>query len=88
MLFDILELSQAEVDALRSSPRWPNLLARAHTGPRECRAFAPNRADTSVRFDVLPFRALADDEIDALNKAGQRHARFLGLDADVRVGRP
>lgn len=50
MLFDVLELSQDEIDALRSSPRWPNLLAGAHTGPRECRAeeawvYEPGRFD-------------------------------------------
>jgi pimeloyl-ACP methyl ester carboxylesterase len=37
MLFDILDMSQDEIDALRSSPRWPHLLAGAHTAPRECR---------------------------------------------------
>ncbi len=37
ILVDVLEMSEEEVDALRSSPRWPNLLAGAHTGPRECR---------------------------------------------------
>lgn len=37
LLFDVLEMSHDEVDALHSSPRWPNLLAGAHTGPRECR---------------------------------------------------
>lgn len=37
MLFDVLDMSAEEVDALRSSPRWPNLLAGAHTAPRECR---------------------------------------------------
>lgn len=37
MLFDVLDMSAEEVDALRSGPRWPNLLAGAHTAPRECR---------------------------------------------------
>lgn len=37
LLVDALEMSDDEVEALRSSPRWPNLLAGAHTGPRECR---------------------------------------------------
>jgi pimeloyl-ACP methyl ester carboxylesterase len=37
MLFDILEMSGAEIDALRSGPRWPLILAGAHTAPRECR---------------------------------------------------
>lgn len=37
MLFDALEMSRQEIDALRSSPRWPLILAGAHTAPRECR---------------------------------------------------
>lgn len=37
MLFDVLEMSQEEIDALRSSPRWPQILAAAHTAVRECR---------------------------------------------------
>ncbi len=37
MLLDALEMSRQEIDALRSSPRWPHLLAGAHTAPRECR---------------------------------------------------
>lgn len=37
MLFDVLEMSGAEIDALRSGPRWPLILAGAHTAPRECR---------------------------------------------------
>ncbi len=39
----------------------------------------------SVRFEVLPARALARHEIEALSEAGLRQARFLGLVADVRV---
>ncbi len=37
LLADVLEMSPDEVEALRAGPRWPNLLAGAHTGPRECR---------------------------------------------------
>lgn len=37
MLLDVLEMSSAEIDALRSGPRWPLILAGAHTAPRECR---------------------------------------------------
>lgn len=37
MLFDILEMSEEEIEDLRSSSRWPQLLAGAHTAPRECR---------------------------------------------------
>ncbi len=50
MLFDVLEMSRAEIDELRSSPRWPELLAGAHTAPRECRveeawAYQPGQFD-------------------------------------------
>lgn len=38
MLFDVLEMSRQEVEALRSGPRWSHILAGAHTAPRECRA--------------------------------------------------
>ena len=37
MLFDVLEMSSAEIDTLRSGPRWSLILAGAHTAPRECR---------------------------------------------------
>jgi pimeloyl-ACP methyl ester carboxylesterase len=50
MLFDILDMSQGEIDALRSSARWPQILAGAHTAPRECRVeeaweYVPGRFD-------------------------------------------
>lgn len=50
MLFDILEMSSAEIEALRSGPRWPLILAGAHTAPRECRveqgwAYRPGQFD-------------------------------------------
>jgi pimeloyl-ACP methyl ester carboxylesterase len=38
VLFDVLEMSEEEIEALRSSPRWENLITGAHTAPRECRA--------------------------------------------------
>src|SRR5690606_16384109 len=34
----VLELSDAQVAALRADPLWPTRLAVAHTVPRECRA--------------------------------------------------
>ncbi|MEX1249182.1 MAG: alpha/beta hydrolase, partial [Acidimicrobiia bacterium] len=48
LLFDVLQMSSAEIDALRSSPRWPLILAGAHTAPRECRVeqsweYGPNQ---------------------------------------------
>jgi pimeloyl-ACP methyl ester carboxylesterase len=38
VLVGIVGVTEAEMDALRSSPRWPTLLASAPTVPRECRA--------------------------------------------------
>jgi pimeloyl-ACP methyl ester carboxylesterase len=38
VLVDILEMTEEEIDAFRSSPLWPVRLAAAHTIPRECRA--------------------------------------------------
>lgn len=50
MLFDVLEMSHDEIDALRSSQRWSQILAGAHTAPRECRVeeawvYAPGQFD-------------------------------------------
>ena len=38
MLVDILEMTDDEIDAMRSTPLWPIRLAAAPTVPRECRA--------------------------------------------------
>jgi pimeloyl-ACP methyl ester carboxylesterase len=38
VLIGIVGMTEEEVDALRSSPRWPTLLAGTPTMPRECRA--------------------------------------------------
>jgi hypothetical protein len=38
VLVGIVGVTGAEMDALRSGPRWPTLLASALTVPRECRA--------------------------------------------------
>jgi pimeloyl-ACP methyl ester carboxylesterase len=38
VLVGIVGVTEAEMDALRSGPRWPTLLASAPTVPRECRA--------------------------------------------------
>ena len=38
VLVGIVGVTEAEMDALRSGPRWPTLLACAPTVPRECRA--------------------------------------------------
>lgn len=50
MLFDVLDMDEREIEGLRSSPRWPQVLAGAHTTPRECRVeqtwgYAPGQFD-------------------------------------------
>ncbi len=50
VLTEQLEMTHDEVEALRSTPRWPILLAGAHTMPREARAendweYAPGQFD-------------------------------------------
>jgi pimeloyl-ACP methyl ester carboxylesterase len=50
VLVDILELTDDEIDAMRSGPLWPVRLAAAPTVPRECRAeeswvYGPGRFD-------------------------------------------
>lgn len=37
ILIDVLEMTTEAVAELKGSARWPNLLANAHTAPRECR---------------------------------------------------
>jgi hypothetical protein len=37
VLVGIVGVTEAELDALRSGPRWPTMLASVPTVPRECR---------------------------------------------------
>lgn len=57
VLVDVLELTDAEVEQLRSSPLWPMRLAAAPTVPRECRVeegwvYRPGQFD-AVRAPTL-----------------------------------
>jgi pimeloyl-ACP methyl ester carboxylesterase len=50
VLVGILEMTEDEIDDMRSSPLWPGRLAAAHTVPRECRVedgwvYRPGRFD-------------------------------------------
>lgn len=86
MLTDALEMSPDEIDALRSSPRWPNLLAGAHTGPRECRVeerwvYEPGRFAGIAAPTLL---LSGGDSSESLTTATQRAAAALP-DARVRV---
>lgn len=86
MLVDALEMTPGEFDALRSGPRWPNLIAGAHTGPRECRVeegwvYEPGQFDGITAATLL----LAGSESpDSLTQATQRAAASIP-DARVHV---
>lgn len=86
MLGDGLDMSPDEIDALRSSPRWPNLVAGAHTGPRECRVeeswvYEPGRFDGIA----APTLVLAGSESPASLVETTRRAADAIPDARVRV---
>jgi len=86
VLLDVLEMSPEEIDALRSSPRWPNLLAGAHTAPRECRA-EETWVYQSGRFDTIsaPTLLLSGSESpEPVIEATQRAAQAIP-DARVHV---
>ena len=58
LLFDVFEMSQEEVDGVRSGPRWPVILASAHTAPREGRVeeswvYEPGRFDAIAAPTLL-----------------------------------
>lgn len=82
IVFDILGMSQEEIDALRSSPRWPQILAGAHTAPRECRVeeaweYAPGQFDgidaptllLSGSESPASFKEATDRAADAISHA-------------------
>jgi pimeloyl-ACP methyl ester carboxylesterase len=58
VLVDVLEMTAADVDALRADPLWPARLAAAPTIPRECRAeqgwvYRPGHFDTVTAATLL-----------------------------------
>jgi len=42
-------------------------------------------AKKSIQVTIEPFRALAQEELDALQQAAQRYAAFYGMDAEVQL---
>jgi pimeloyl-ACP methyl ester carboxylesterase len=52
VLCDILEMTDDDIESLRAGPRWPNLIAGAHTAPRECRAEEASTSPSGV-FDKI-----------------------------------
>ena len=86
VLRDILEMTEGEVDALRSSPLWPVRLAAAHTVPRECRV-EDGWVYTPGQFDGIsaPTLLLAgSDSVTELTKATYQAAAAIP-NAHIRV---
>jgi pimeloyl-ACP methyl ester carboxylesterase len=86
VLRDILEMSEDDVDALRSSALWPVRLAAAHTVPRECRvedawAYAPGQFDGITAPTLL---LAGSDSVTEVTKATQQAAAAIP-NAQVRV---
>lgn len=86
VLEGIVELTEAEVAALRSGPRWPGLLACTPTVPRECRAedgwdYRPGRLDGLTAPTLL----LSGSETPADLKAATERAAAAISGARVQV---
>jgi pimeloyl-ACP methyl ester carboxylesterase len=86
VLQDILEMTDDEVDALRSSPLWPVRLAAAHTVPRECRVedgwvYAPGQFDGITAPTLL---LAGSDSVTEVTKATHQAAAAIP-NAEIRV---
>jgi pimeloyl-ACP methyl ester carboxylesterase len=86
VLRDILEMTEGEVDALRSSPLWPVRLAAAHTVPRECRVedgwvYAPGQLDGISAPTLL---LAGSDSVTEVTKATHQAAAAIP-NAQIRV---
>jgi pimeloyl-ACP methyl ester carboxylesterase len=86
VLRDILEMTEDEVDALRSSPLWPVRLAAAHTVPRECRVedgwvYAPGQFDGITAPTLL---LAGSDSVTEVTKATHQAAAAIP-NAHIRV---
>jgi pimeloyl-ACP methyl ester carboxylesterase len=86
VLRDILEMTEDEVDALRSSPLWQVRLAAAHTVPRECRVedgwvYAPGQFDGITAPTLL---LAGSDSVTEVTKATHQAAAAIP-NAQIRV---
>ena len=86
VLRDILEMTEDEVDVLRSSPLWPIRLAAAHTVPRECRVedgwvYAPGQFDGITAPTLL---LAGSDSVTDVTKATHQAAAAIP-NAQIRV---
>jgi pimeloyl-ACP methyl ester carboxylesterase len=86
VLADILEMTDAEIDALRTQPLWPVRLAAAPTVPRECRAeegwtYQPGQFDAIGAPTLL---LTGSDSVPVVAKATHVAAGAIGH-AQLRV---
>jgi pimeloyl-ACP methyl ester carboxylesterase len=86
VLRDILEMTEDEIDALRSGPLWPVRLATAHTVPRECRvedgwAYAPGQFDGITAPTLL---LTGSDSVTEITRATIQAAAAIP-NAQIRV---
>lgn len=49
---DVVQMSEAEIDALEATPTWPARVAAAATVPRECRAFGRQAFDPARAAEI------------------------------------
>jgi pimeloyl-ACP methyl ester carboxylesterase len=76
LLFEILEMTDQEIAGMKSSPRWPIILAGAHTVPREARE-EQGWIYTAGQFDGIAAPALllsGGDSSPAIVEATRRAA--------------
>ena len=86
VLVGIVGMTEEEVDALRSSPRWPTLLAGTPTVPRECRAedswvYQPGQLDSITATTLL----LAGSESPPVLTKAMHQAAAAIPDARIQV---
>jgi pimeloyl-ACP methyl ester carboxylesterase len=86
VLRDILDMTEDEIDALRSGPLWPVRLAAAHTVPRECRVedawvYAPGPFD---RITAPTLLLAGSDSVTEITRATIQAAAAIP-DAQIRV---
>ena len=86
VLVGIVGVTEAEMDALRSGPRWPTMLASVPTVPRECRAEDGWRYRPGA-FDgiVAPTLMLAGSESPPVLREGTDRAAAAIPGARVRM---
>ncbi len=93
VLRELLELSQAEIAAMRSTPEWSRRVAVAPTIPRECRVeqgwrFEPGQFDTIAAPTLLLSGSDSSAEIRHATHAAATaipHARIHSLDGHGHI---